>query len=68
LVPGWVVVDGPPINHRYSVGAPASSGAFVHGHGFAIEAHLHDRPLVAPPGPAATVDPLAIPPLSAATR
>lgn len=36
LTGGWVIVDGLPMYHRSAVGAPASSGAIVHVHGFGI--------------------------------
>jgi len=36
LTPGWILVDGLPIFHRYNVDAGADADAMVHVHGFAI--------------------------------
>ena len=36
LVPGWVIVDGLPVYHRYCVDAGPGAAAMVHVHGFGI--------------------------------
>jgi pimeloyl-ACP methyl ester carboxylesterase len=36
LRPGWVIVDGLPVYHRYSVDAGPHAAAIVHVHGFGI--------------------------------
>ena len=36
LEPGWVLVDGLPVFHRFNVDAGSDAGAMVHVHGFGI--------------------------------
>jgi pimeloyl-ACP methyl ester carboxylesterase len=43
LLPGWVVVDGLPMYHRYSLDAPADAPAVVHVHGFGISGTYLER-------------------------
>jgi pimeloyl-ACP methyl ester carboxylesterase len=43
LSPGWVVVDGLPMFHRYALDAPADAPTLVHVHGFGISGTYLER-------------------------
>ena len=36
LTSGWVIVDGPPVFHRFNLDAGSDAEAMVHVHGFGI--------------------------------